>query len=736
MAGKKKLEVEITGDSKGAIKAMGDVETKSGGLGSALTTLGTVGAAGIAAIGAAAVGAGAFLVELGAQFDDATDNIRIKTGATGAVLDELKGSFKAVLEDTPAEMNDVSTAITGINQALGLTGAPLEDLARTMLDLSRITGTDIATVVKSSTDLFNNWSVATEYQTAALDLLLRVSQQTGAPVESLSEALSENGVVLRELGFQLPEAAALFGLLEKAGMSAADVMPAFSKSMATAAKDGRTAADVLNETFAAIRDSPTSVAAAQKAMEVFGAKAGPKLAAMIREGKLSFEELQTSVMSSGDSISALAFETDDWGEKWLMFKNKLMIALEPAGTALFEGLSAAFEGLLPQIDRLTQWFADNPDAMKDFAANVQTAVQWIIDNVPGAVESIIGFVQDFMAGVKVIQDWWTEHGDKVKAVIGFIVGGIQWYQGAVLDGFEIVGTVIGWAVTAWNWLWEKVEQFVGWLQNTAMPAIKGFVNDVLGAFVSVRDLVVGVWDAIQWKIEQVVGFIQGVPGMVTTALSLAWEGLKNGFRDAINWIIDRWNNLSFTTPNIPGTDWGSQTISTPDIQRFGGGGKVRGNRGDPVMALVHAGETILPTHKMGLQSALAKVLPSFDLGGQVGGVNVYWDRRQLVDFEDGSSSWQVWTDRGWANEGPLRKKQEQEFAALRFLSAMQQRQTDAARSIGTMRPIGGNTPSASRAGTGGDIYISVNPITGSVLVSALAQHQRNGGQVPYVKVAR
>lgn len=591
MAGKKKLEVEITGDSKDALKAMGDIESKAGGLGSAMTAMGTLAVAGFAAVGAAAIGAGVALFDIGSQFDEAFDKIRVNTGKTGPLLDELKGSFNAVLSDTPADMNDVSDAVAVLNQQLGLTGPPLEDMARQILDLSHITGTDLNANLEGITSLFENWGVASEYQTGVLDLLFRTMQASGAPVATLSDALAENGTVLRELGFSIPEAAALFGTLAKAGLDAGDVMPAFSKAMASAAKNGVSAKDMLQQTFDTIKNAPNEIAASQAALEVFGAKAGPKLAAMIREGTLSFADMQAQIEGSSDTIGAAAADTKDWGEKFTIFKNQLMIALEPVATALFDSLGTAIDGLMPEINKLTQWFADNPQAISDFAASVKNAVQWVIDNVPGAVQSIIGFVQDFMAGVGQIQAWWDEHGEQVMSVVNFIIEGVKFYVSSILAAFDFIGWVISGAIDAWNWLWDKVEGFVNWVQYTAKPAIEDFATSVYLKFLEFKILVTAVWDTIWAKIESFIQNVQGIPQMISDAVYGAWDGLKEGFRNALNWIIDEWNGLKVPSFTILGKTIGGQEL--PDIQRLHSGGTFRApSPGGEGLALLRDGERV------------------------------------------------------------------------------------------------------------------------------------------------
>src|SRR4051794_12870095 len=53
------------------------------------------------AFGGLAVGAGVGLYKLGSTFDDAYDNIRVKTGKTGTALDGLEKNFRNVFSGVP-----------------------------------------------------------------------------------------------------------------------------------------------------------------------------------------------------------------------------------------------------------------------------------------------------------------------------------------------------------------------------------------------------------------------------------------------------------------------------------------------------------------------------------------------------------------------------------------------------------------------------------------------------------
>ena len=78
-------------------------------------------------------------------------------------------------------------------------------------------------------------------------------------------------------------------------------------------------------------------------------------------------------------------------------------------------------------------------------------------------------------------------------------------------------------------------------------------------------------------------------------------GRHQGFVHAINWLIDKWNGLSFTIPSISvfGKKIGGFTLSTPDIPRLAQGGITTG----PTLAVIGDNpggrEAVIPLDKSG-----------------------------------------------------------------------------------------------------------------------------------------
>jgi hypothetical protein len=295
--------------------------------------------------GVAAAAVGFAFYKIGKSFDQAFDRIRVGTGKTGPALESLKGSFKNVISTVPTDFGKASDAIALLNERLGLTGKPLEHLSEQFLELSRLQGGDVTENIRTVTAAMNSWGISAADQGPKLDELFRVSQATGASVSELSSTLAAGGPVFRQVGLSFEQSAALLGLFDKAGVNGSRTMLAFSQAIAKAAKAGKPAQQVLEDTFAAIKRAPTDTAAAGAAVQLFGVRAGPQLAGLIRQGKLSFDDLARSISSGGDTILGAAKQTDDFAEKWQVFKNKILVGLEPLASGVFSGVSKAMDGI-------------------------------------------------------------------------------------------------------------------------------------------------------------------------------------------------------------------------------------------------------------------------------------------------------------------------------------------------------------------------------------------------------
>lgn len=298
--------------------------------GGAWKRMGLVAGAGLAA------GVGTGLFKLGKEFDNAFDAIRVGTGATGKQLGRLEGSFKKVIQDVPADFGSASTAIADLNTRLGLTGKPLQRMSKRMLELSRITETDVGTNVQAVTRAFGDWEVATGRQAGQLDKFFRASQASGASVQELAQQVVQFGAPLRQVGFSLDEATAMFAQFERAGVNTQTMMPGLKFALKSFLAEDLDPQKQLQKTFEGIEQGTIKTS---DAMAIFGQRAGPDMVEAIQQGRFNLDKLTKTLKDGDDTVLKAAKDTEDFDEVWKKLTNRLAVQFEPTATAVFKSVA-------------------------------------------------------------------------------------------------------------------------------------------------------------------------------------------------------------------------------------------------------------------------------------------------------------------------------------------------------------------------------------------------------------
>lgn len=377
MAGKGK-ELQAVVNLAGSIdpslgKAIESAQKKISGLNVKALAVGAA-VGGIAvATGKAVVEAGKYLKDLGSQFDEAADAIRIGTGATGDALDGLLDDFDEVYKSVPTTMEDASKAIADYNTRLGLTGPQLQEISKQALQVSDMLGDDLGGVIEESSQAFQQWNIDADNMGGAMDYIFKVSQSTGMGFTDLMSNMQKFGPQLQEMGYSFETASALMGQLDKAGVNTEEVLSAMKKSVGALAKEGISASDGLAMYYEQIKNAGTAAEAASIASEIFGTKAGSTMAAAIRDGTLAVGDLTESLMENGETIAGAADDTYDFAERLQIMKQGLEVALKPMANTVFDGLNK----FMPVLQKL---------------------MEQIVPVISDAVEAAAPFVEEFLMG--------------------------------------------------------------------------------------------------------------------------------------------------------------------------------------------------------------------------------------------------------------------------------------------------------------------------------------------------
>lgn len=501
-----------------------------------------------------AVGAAVFMAS--EAVDSGLDAIRVGTNATGDSLKGLQEDFKAVFRGVPNSAEQTGEALALVHSRLGLTGEALQETTRQMLDFSRIAKIDVSTVVANATRVFGDWSIATEDQTAAMDMLFKVSQTTGAAADQLMARVVQFGAPLRQMGFSFQEAATLLGKFEAEGVNTELVMGSMRQALMRFARAGESAPQALRRVMEEIVNMKDPTMATARAMEIFGARAGADMAAAIREGRFEIDELMATLDGSDDTISAASRAT--WGlvEMLPMLKNQASLALAPLGAlmiGLLEKAIPVMANMVAGIEKAVIWFSGLDPVVRNtifvffgFLASigpVMSAIAGLVGALSmlfsplGLIVVAIGLV--IAAGVLLYKNW-----DYLKSKALEFVNKIRDYFTRLRDG---VVSRIEAARTAIVDLKNKMLSVLRTidLYQIGRDIIQGLISGVLSMLGRVRDAIAGVANRAVDTFKNVLGIRS--PSKVGVELGVNYdEGIALGIKKATDMVADASTDMALS----------------------------------------------------------------------------------------------------------------------------------------------------------------------------------------------
>lgn len=563
-----------------------DVQPKLGAgfQGAIASRLGPIGVAGGVALAgglAAGIGGATALKSIGDTFDEAFDTIRVGTGATGEALAGLQSDFKAVLTSVPADAQTAAAAIADLNTRTGLTGETLQAAATQILELGRITGEDTSTLIEKGTRAFGDWGIAVDDSQAAIDGIFRASQATGPPVSQLLDLIVRYGAPLRQFGFGFEESAALLGKFEKEGVNTELVMGSLRIALGNLARSGKEPAEEFPKLIEQIQNTGSSAEANALAMDLFGARAGPDMAAAIREGRFEIGELFDQVAGGEETVLGAADATSDYRESWEKLKNRVFVALEPLATRFLETLGDLFDFLADNAGPVIEGFAGALGFLKDLFSGVGDSASGVGDTISGLAETfrsvfefistvvgaLFGGVRDTIAqnggeirgimdSIKnafssvfefaqmifgALQAFWDQWGSTIVALFQNAIGTVV---GVLRGAFQIIegifDVVLGILTGDWKRAWEGIKSIFSGIWKVITSIFRGIIGQVLAV---ARGFMSNFGDTIKGGLNTVLGFFRELPRKIVGFLAgLPGVMLRLG-RDLIAGLIRGLGNI-------------------------------------------------------------------------------------------------------------------------------------------------------------------------------------------------
>lgn len=338
--------------------------------------------------------------------------------------------------------------------------------------------------------------------------------------------------------------------------------------------------------------------------------------------------------------------------RWAMFFGDKLAAQKVILGEVSKEFGGAAEAAATPIDKLKVKWANFQESLGKFA--VEDALPWLQEMWPkveqiwnDGVAKVRQIVEPFLRIVEIL---WARFGDNIlnflkglwaairtifegafnviKGIVDFFLAIIQGDWGAAWDALgEILSgawqMIVGIIEQAWNqikfvfgvaWetltaifgaLWDGLKSLVAGAWNEIVGFVMGGVNGIVNAIASAPGAILGligdfinagmqlgssVVNGIRDGISAVAGFAGDVAGAILDAFKRGWNSVANTINDFIP------NEVGFDTP------FGFVGVDLPDnpIPRFHSGGIVPGSPGEEVLAILQAGERVIPANGAGI----------------------------------------------------------------------------------------------------------------------------------------
>jgi len=572
---------------------------------------------GAVAAGAAAGLALGYALTSALDLEAANDKLAAQLNLSEAESERIGGVAGKLYADAYGEsiqeVNGAVAAVISSIDGMGERDADLEGMTAKVLDLSKAFEIDAARAAQVAGQAIT--SGLADDGTEAVDLLTVALQKVPAAVrDDLVDALDEYGPFMSSIGVTGEKA---FGLLVQGAQ----------KGMYGIDKTG----DALKEFTIRATDMSTASKVGFDALGMSQEKMSRRLLKGGADGAKAFDEIINGLLKIKDPVE------------------QSQAALALFGTPL-EDLS------VQEIPKFLGSLKATEDGMGDVAGAAEKMGDKLNDNAASKIESfkrkalgqltemggqIIGWAEEVMQN-PAVKDFL---GDVERVINERVVPALrsfwQWIQDKVMPTVkEIRENAIDKLREAWDHLSQKIEdnreqlETVGntlktiaeWIIQNVMPVLYdlyytgfvklsqgiGLVVDWIGfmvtAFRKGRDAVGWVGDKAGWLLGKLNDLRKKI------SFSGMFDGIKSAFKSAINWVIEKWNSISFSIPKVG--PFGGGTIGTPDIPKLAVGGDVLRSG----LALIHAGERVVPAARVkplgGMAEQTARQLVEILLRGE------------------------------------------------------------------------------------------------------------------------
>ena len=490
-----------------------------------------------AAVGAMAIAGGKSAIEL----QDHMAKFKSATGSTAEETEKVKKTVQELYKVNEDSYEDIAKAAETLSNAMGMNADDIGKYAQDYMNYAKVTGQATEDAIGAIDDLGDAWSLTYDEQTLVMDKLLVLNQEYGMSVQDSQAALTKMAPAAKAVGMSMDEATGYLAMFAETGIDAGTASTAFNKALQKVKSP-----EEFKTLVKDIESCEDPFERAQKASELFGAKAGPQMAQALGESNVSIDGFIEQMAGTEGAVTKASDAYDG------SLKVQLALMKKQFG-GLFEELA---ERLLPIINTLLGWVMDNMPAIQETLTTVFNIVGDVIGFFGGIIQDLINtFV-----------DWYNQNTETVNNFKTMFLSFLEWAKEIFKTFTDIIKAMWELISEIWSKYGEDITniaktyfEYIQTIISVAMNIIKDVINIVMavikgdwsGAWEGVKSLLSnvwnGMWDIVESGLSVIGSIFAGAYHILLDAgkgaMNAVWDGMKAIWSGLIGWVSNKVTEL-------------------------------------------------------------------------------------------------------------------------------------------------------------------------------------------------
>lgn len=449
-------KIDSSGFNKG-LKGIGSVA--KAGIG--LTTKVLKGAAaGITALGAAAV-------KVGSDFEAGMSQVQAISGASGEDLEKLKNKAKEMGATTKFSATESAEALN----YMAMAGWKTEDMLgglEGVMNLAAASGEDLATASDIVTDAMTALGMQASEAGHFSDVLAAAASNANTSVGEMGETFKYAGAMAGTLGYSVEDVALATGLMANAGIKGTMAGTSLNSIMTRLSTNTNGARDAIEELGVAffnedgsarsltdvmgeLREATADMTTEQKANfanTVAGMEAQKGLSAILNATEDDYNKLSAAIQNADGCALEMAETMQDNLQGQLTI---LQSGLEGLGISLYETFQGTAKDVVKEAQGMVQQLQDafNAGGLDGLVSAVGDVLSQIIERLAGAAPELVNMAVSLVGSLCEGLKRAPGIGDSAASLITSLVTGLAscvddiWTTAIVLVGKMAEGVAAG-----------------------------------------------------------------------------------------------------------------------------------------------------------------------------------------------------------------------------------------------------------------------------------------------------